>query len=256
MTNGEAAAPRLVSDGELSAPAFPRLVQSGVFTAVNDNGTDFNNLTPLIVLRSDTSYALRLEFLQLGDHGVLQILHERLFREYYLPDSGAGMSGEEPSLAFGSEAQSSKVIPLRVAGPGSVTPRLFFITPRRQTDTFPFARFWLFTYENSQLPVAVESWIPYRARVQSAIPVWLETPRIWQSSWRAQVNGRDVKVGCSPQNLAMVPVEPGYSRVVLYYRAPWWLQTSYWACLGGWSALALAVAVRLWRAARKSALPR
>ena len=255
-TNAEAAAPRLMPDGNLAMLAHPRLAQSGVFTAVNDNHTDFYNLTPLIELKADTSYALRLQFLQPGDHGVLQIMHHRLFREYSLPDSGAGMSRWGPSLAFGSEPQSSKVIPLRVSGPGSITPRLSFITPRRETETFLFARFWLFTYENSQLPVAVESWIPYRARVQTALPAWLETPRIWQSYWQAQVNGRAVKVQRSPQSLVMIPVEPGGSQVVLEYRPPWWLQVGYWTSLVGWSMVFLVASARVWRTARRSPLMR
>jgi hypothetical protein len=253
-TNAEAAAPRLSPDEDQSTRHYPRLVQSGVFAAVNDNHTDFYNLEPLIELKPAIPYALRLEFLHAGEHGVLQIMHDRLFREYYLPDSGAGMKRQGPSLAFGSESQSSRIVPLKVYGPRKVTPRLDFITPRRETDTFPFARFWLFTYENSQLPVAVESWMPYRARVQAAAPAWLETPRVWQPYWRAQVNGCEAAMQRSPQNLVMIPVAPGESHVVLEYCPPWWLQASYWSGLTGWSAIFLLGSIRLWRTARQSLL--
>jgi len=245
LANADAAAPRLQADGIPETGAFPRLVQAGTFTAVNDNHSDSYNLTPPIVLRPDISYALRLEFLNPEEHGVLQLMDPRLFREYYLPDSGAGMSHWGPPLAFGSGPQSSKVIPLKVLGNGDVTPRLFFISPHQPQPTFPFARFWLFTYENSRLPVAVQSWIPYRAQVQTAVAAWLETPRIWQSSWRARVNGRDASVQRSPQNLVMVAVEPGESQVVLEYRPPWWLQASYWGGLLGWGALLVIGAARL-----------
>ena len=253
-TNAEAAAPRLSPDEGPSIRHYPRLVQSGVFTAVNDNHTDFYNLEPPIELMPAIPYALRLEFLHAGEHGVLQIMDARLFREYYLPDSGAGMTRWGPSLAFGSESQNSRIVSLKVDGPEKVTPRLYFITPRRETDTILFARFWLFTYENSQLPVAVESWMPYRARVQAAAPAWLETPRLWQSYWRAQVNGREAAMRRSPQNLVMIPVGPGESHVTLEYRPPWWLQASYWSGLAGWSVVFLFASIRLWRTARQSLL--
>jgi len=251
-TNAEAAAPRLEIDDTQVPVDYPRLVQSGVFSAVNDNRSDFYNLSPAITLQPDVSYALRLDFLQAGEHGVLQLMDPRLFREYYLPDSGLQTAAPGKSLAFGSEPQSGRVIPLRVSGPGPAVPRLYFITPRRPATRFPFARFSLFTYRRAQLPVAVESWIPYRARVQTAVPVWLETPRVWQSRWSARVNGRPVAARRSPQGLVMLPVEPGDSQVELDYRPPWWLRLDYWVSLGGWLALGLVGAAGIGRAAGRA----
>ena len=252
-SNAEAAAPRLALDEDQPARAYPRLVQSGVLTAVNDNHSEIYNLTPAITLQPDVSYALRLSFAQSDVPGVLEIMHERLFREYYLPDSGVGMPRWGPSLAFGSGPQSAGVIPLRVTGAGAVTPRMEFVTSSPEPATFPFAHFSLFTYDAAQLPVAVESLVPYRVRVQTATPAWLETPRVWQSGWRALVNGREAPTRRSPQDLVMIPVEPGGSRVLLTFAPPWWLQWDYWISLAGWGALFLAGAARIWRAASHSA---
>jgi len=252
QANADAAAPRLALDDAQAAAGYPRLVQSGVLTAVNDNHTDFYNLSPSIELTPGVSYALRLNFLQTGEPGVLQLIDPRLFREYYLPDSGIQMAVSGTSLAFGSESQSSHIIPLRVTGPGPVIPRLYFITPRRKVAEFPFARFSLFTYDPAQLPVAIESWIPYRARVQTAVPAWLETPRVWQGAWRARVNGQPAIVRRSPQDLAMIPVEPGESEVTLDYVPPWWLRLDYWVTLAGWTTLGLWGAARVGRAAGRA----
>lgn len=71
VTNASAAAPRLVPDDRSAGRAFPRLVQSGVFTGMSDNRSNYYNLNPPITLQPDTSYGLRLEFCEPGVHGVL-----------------------------------------------------------------------------------------------------------------------------------------------------------------------------------------
>lgn len=253
LSNADAAAPLLaVRDRSLRAP-YPRLTQSGIFTATRIGETTTYRLTPPLSLSPGKRYALRFDFLHPGTSGVLQFLDNRLYREYYLPDAGAGLNRRGPSLTFGSEPQSSKVLSLWVRGTHPVTPNVLFVAPHAGPDSYSFARFWLFTFAPGRLPIAVQSLIPYRARVQTAVPAWLETPRVWQPQWHATVNGRSVAIERSAQNLVAVPVSPGTSEITLRYRAPWYLKLSFAVWLVGWTVLAAAGAWAVGRAAGRFA---
>jgi hypothetical protein len=231
--NADAAAPKVQPDSDLDT--LPRLAQAGLWVATSDNHKRIYQLTPALRLAPGQRYALRLDFLEPGKEGVLQIANHDLFREYLLPDSGVGIAAA--SLAFGSLPTSSHVAALEQRSPFSTQPELRFVAPVQTGEKFDFARFWLFTYDSSNLPVRVLSWIPYRAETETAVPAYLETPRIWQRGWRATVNGRRVATGESPQHLVMVPLEPGTSEVVLTFRSPPWLEAWFWLCLTGWAAL-------------------
>ena len=239
MANADAAAPLLATNtkGWFTRVSHPRLMQSGLFAASQIGDTRIYALTPEFELAPGKHYVLRFEFVRPDETGVLQILHDRLFREYLLPDAGAGLGRRGPSLTFGSEPQCSKILPLQFDGPDRITPTLQFVAPQPGQTSFPFARYWLYTYDPSELPVAVESWIPYRVRVHTAVSAWLETPRIWQPQWHATVNGRAVTVQRTPQNLAAIPVGPGDSEVILKYQPPFLLSLSYGVCLAGWGIL-------------------
>ena len=251
-SNAEAAAPPL--DPDTDPARVPRLAQAGTWMATSDNGTRIYNLTDPLRLAAGQRYALRVDFLTPPRSGVLQIISADLFREYLLPDSGAGFS--DVPLAFGSLPSSSHVAALEQNSSGTVVPALRFVAPQYAGERFAFAHFWLFTYDRSNLPVRVSSWIPYRAEAETAIPAWLETPRVWQRGWQARVNGRRVEVRSSPHALAMIPLEPGTSHVELTFQVPLWLSAWFWLCAAGWSVLLLALArgvVR--RAATDSPLP-
>ncbi len=233
-TNADAAAP---------GPGMPlssaeRLVQSGTWTGHSITGSRFYRMSPALSLEPGKHYALRLDFLQPGIGGTLQIQEKSIFREYTLPDSGIGAGPRPNPLGFGSEPGAGHVIALTVAGSGKVTPDTLFIANSRTGEALPFARFWLYAYDRDRLPVAVESWIPYRARVTTARSAFLETPRMWLKGWRAWVNGHPAATMRSPENLVMVPVGPGTSRVELRYRPPAVLSASFWLAASGWAGLA------------------
>jgi hypothetical protein len=232
--NADAAAPRVQPDSDLDT--LPRLAQAGLWVATSFNHQRIYQLSPALRLEPGQRYALRLEFLQPDRAGVLQIANHDLFREYLLPDSGVGIASVP--LAFGSLPSSSHVAALEQRSAASRVPEQKFVAPIFAGEQFDFARFWLFTYESSNLPVRVTSWIPYRAEVETAIPSYLETPRIWQRGWSAKVNGRAVADRESPQHLVMVPLEPGTSKVELTFQPPRWLAGWFWLCLAGWGLLA------------------
>jgi hypothetical protein len=204
---------------------------------VNQLQTSFHELQPALTLTPGQRYALRLDFLEPGVSQHLQFKHASLFREYLLPDSGSGFSHAGPPRAFGSLPSSSKVVPLIVQADEPVVLSPVVIMPRREADEFPFARYWLYTYDRADLPIVVDSWIPYRARLDLAVPAYLETPRLWLRHWRAWRNGQEVTVARSPNNLVMVPVEPGRSEVVLEYRPPILLRASFWLNVTVWALL-------------------
>ena len=236
VTNADAAAP-MPSAG---APQDSRLVQSGVITAEEIIDSTYYHLLPALVLEPGKHYAMRLDFTDPDLSGTLQIVHPSMFREYGMPDSGAGIKRAGPdvaSLAFGSGATNSHVIPMILSGaaPYSISP--LFIADKRGAKSFPFAKYWLYTYDRSQLPIDVESWIPYRAQFEAKGPAYLETPRMWLKGWRATVNGRAAATVRSPENLVMVPVASGENRVVLEYHAPDLLSAAFWLSTVGWTGL-------------------
>ena len=165
-----------------------------------------------------------------------------------MPDSGTGVQhgSNLSSLSFGSYAISSHVIPLTIAGSEPAAPEVLLILRKHTTETFPFARYWLYEYDRSKLPIAVQSWFPYRAHVTAGQPAYLETPRMWVKGWRALVNGRTTPVLRSRENLVMMPVEAGASDVVLKYSPPIVVLAAFWLGAAGWLALG---GVGLWQLA-------
>ena len=239
LENADAAAP--MPPAGASQAADPRLVGSGLLKAEVIGQSNTYYLFPRLVLDPGRRYALRLEFLEPGIEGTLQFLHPSMFREYMLPDSGMGIARAGPSLpsfAFGSDASNSHVIPMIISASGPDSPNALFLAKKRTKDNFPFARYWLYTYERNKLPINVESWIPYRARVDASQPVYLETPRMWLKGWSARVNGHTVTAVRSRENLVMVPIEAGQSKVVLEYHPSAVLGTAFWMCAVGWLGLA------------------
>jgi hypothetical protein len=248
-TNADAAAPVA---GDSDAPAGAHLVQSGVWTGHSVTQSPHYRLLPALTLEPGLRYALRLEFDEPGVEGTLQILSDSLFREYTLPDSGVGSGARPRPLSFGSLPQSSHVVPLSITGKAPAPLLSTFIVRRYTTETIPFARFWLYSFEPERLPVAVESLVPYRARVNTPHAAYLETPRLWLKGWKATVNGIPADTLRSSENLVMLPVPAGTCRVELTYVPPRALVASFWIAAAGWSSLCVfgLVQLALWSAGR------
>jgi hypothetical protein len=235
VSNANYAAPAAGDPG--IADSGSQLVQSGAWTGASVTSSEYYRLKPDLLLEPGRRYALRLDFAQPGIQGFLQLKTRSMFREYMLPDSGTGIMRQGPSLAFGSGPVSSHVFPLAVNEPGPVEPTGMFIAARYAGENLPFARFWLYAYERDRLPIYVESWIPYRARVTAPRTAYLETPRMWLKGWRATVNGRWTATIRSPENLVMIPVGAGVSHVTLTYSPPFVLKATFWVGALGWAGL-------------------
>jgi hypothetical protein len=247
--NADRAAPPVRADAGSSA--VPRLRQTGTLTAERTAGGDSHLLTPALSLGPGRRHALRLEFFETNEPGVLLLTGSGLFREYLLPDSGLGLDHRGPPRAFGATATSSKVIALAPADPGQDVAALHFVPDGYSgRKRYAFGRFWLYEFRPDDLAVVVKSWLPYHATVATAAPAYLETPRLWLGGYRATVNGRPAATKRSPDNLVMVELPPGANDVVLTYQAPWWLRLSFWSGVCGWCGAAAVGLRRLVAAAR------
>jgi hypothetical protein len=228
-----------------AASSSAKLEQSGLWMGESITNSEYYRLAPQLSLEPGRHYALRLEFLEPGISGTLQLKSRTMFREYTLPDSGSGIAREGPSHAFGSEPGESHVLPIVVNDDAPALLTCFFVARHRTLQNLPFARFWMYSYDRERLPVFVQSWMPYKARVVAPKASYLETPRMWLKGWKANVNGNWTAALKSPENLVMIPVGVGTSHVTLEYFPPLELTLAFWVGALGWTALAVAAAYQL-----------
>ena len=158
--------------------------------------------------------------------GTLVLEGTRLQRVYGLPEYGEARS-------FGLTPGRNPFFPVHTSGSETERVRVLFESGVAVDLAALAARITLVIteYSSEKLPVRVLSWLPYSAAVTSPTAAWLETPRMYQASWRATVDGRPTEVRRSPEGLAIVPVPAGDSEVVLHYSAPIGLQVAFWISL-------------------------
>ncbi|HEY4990209.1 MAG TPA: hypothetical protein VII09_10400, partial [Opitutaceae bacterium] len=216
---------------------------SGLFTGTLDANPGILDLAPRLTLAPGKRYVLVFGFLERNYTGTLLIEGKDFFRQYNLPMSG------EPR-AFGSAPESSRVIPLWTTSdrPLEVQARFIPTSGEPAASFSPFARFELRPYEPENLPVRLESLVPYRARVRADAPSFLETPRLAVPTYRATVDGAPVAVQVSPDGYVIVPVGRGAHEVTVEYAAPVAVQMAYWASAAAWLAFALLLACLVTRA--------
>ena len=210
-----------------------RLISSGLLRAINDNNSVYYILQQSLTIEPKTHYALRLNFLSPGENGYLQISGAKLFREYILPDSGAGMGNQNgPPQSFGTTPSSSHIVPLYTDADKPSTLRITNILPERpKINEFDCANYELWEYKPEQLPIGIQSLSPYKANVKTTKPAYLETPRMWLDGYKAKINGNIISVTRSPNNLCMIPVETGINSIELIYSPPAIVKYSYWLML-------------------------
>jgi hypothetical protein len=156
--------------------------------------------------------------------GILEITGKNFFRNYAIPEYGG-------SRSFGVGADHSNLMPLWTSGNASETIAFRLRRdpePEDVNDLLPFGSLRLIEYDPEMLPIKVESWIPYRARVTSTDSAWLETPRMYQKAYLARVDGNPSEIRKSPNGLAMIAVPAGTSHVELDLRTPIALQGVFW----------------------------
>jgi hypothetical protein len=199
-----------------SAMAEGRVVASGDFRWGSDNLADHADLNQALSIEPGKSYLLKFDFADPDRiHGVLQVSGPHFFREYGLPAHGG-------KRAFGAGGEHAKAFPVwTTAGPETLEVRFYPETPKPRGEAGPsVGHAELLSYDPAALPVRVESWMPYRAEVQSPVSAWLETPRMFQPGYSAWVDGKPAAVRKSQDLLVAVEVPAGKSSVTLSYVAP------------------------------------
>ena len=236
LENINSAAPQVNPD---SVPGIPvRLVKLGILTAKKNPSTSQYAITPALQLPEGTGSVLRIEFTDPTRSGTLSFVSDTISRNYQLK-SGTPYPNPEflkavpvppvTELVAGLGArQHSETLGITLDMPG--------LAP---VPEFTFARYWLYTYSQKDIPVSVLSWSPYKADVCSPVAAWLETPRQWSSDYRASVNETAAEVRRSPNGLVMISVPAGTSKVVLEYSAPLPVSLAYWLGVASWIGLIL-----------------
>lgn len=212
-----------------------------LFTGTLDANPGILNLQPALTLEPGRLYELTLEFLDHDYTGVLQITGPGFFREYGLPASGN-------RRAFGTGPDAARSLPLWTTQPNPVELQLRFIPtqPGVRAETFsPFARFHFQEVSTDKVAIALESLIPYRARVQSPQAALLETPRMSVPGYTATVGGAPVPVRKTPEGFVAVPVPAGTSLVEVKFTGPWMLRAAFWISALAWLLALLACAALL-----------
>ncbi len=208
-----------------AALASGRSEASYTFQWIEGGPRNFVDLSGPMPVQPNRSYLLVLDFSQPSEtHGVLEILGPHIFREYGLPESGG-------SQAFGTGAANSKAIPVwtTATDPQDLTVRYYPMPEIPEDQPLPsIGSARLVSFDRTLLPIRVDSWIPYRAHVQSPEDAWLETPRMYQQGYEARVDGHPATVTESPDCLVSVAVPRGESTVELTYVAPIGLKALFW----------------------------
>jgi hypothetical protein len=240
------------SDGTPLADNFSTAAQGkvlGTFSFAPEPGTANTILvlsSPLRLLPGH-HYLLAVDFRE-KPHGLLQIKSPTSLRQYALPEYG------EPA-SFGYGAQHSRLLAIsnHTSSPQDVELRYFFDPNPSSTSEIasPFESVRWIEYDPALLPARIENWIPYRARVQASEAAWLETPRMYQTGYVAQVDGHNASIKKSKEGLVSIAVPAGISRVELSYHPPVGLKVLYWLSLGSLIGMVAATATgRFWAKCR------
>lgn len=220
------------SDGTLLSDNFAvasrgTLLGAFDFTPESNTGGNVLILSRPIRLLPGQHYLLAFNYTA-EPRGLLQIKGATVLREYTLPEYG-----EAASFGYGGKHSQMLALANNTATPQDVELRYFFdAIPGQPRPPSSFVQVRWIEYDPATLPVRIEGWIPYRARVRAPESAWLETTRMYQTAYEARIDGRPAAVRKSPEGLVSVAVPAGESLVELRYVAPYGLLTLYWLSLG------------------------
>ncbi len=235
-----------------SAIALSEPVSAARFRKASDGASVIELDKPLLI-EPGRSYLLELEIRRAEfAKGALQMAGSEFIRVYALPEHGG-------PRAFGIGGDHLGVIPVWTTRGTSEQIVVRFLPsvslPLDKAVQFA-AGARLLSYDPGKLPIRVDSWIPYSARISSPSAALLETPRMFQPGYEAWVDGAPAQVSKSPDGLVCVAVPAGSSSVRLRYAPPTGLRLLFWLSFIG-AALSLAASAALlskrsgarWRAA-------
>lgn len=223
-------------------PAAPppgvNVLQQGTLKATPTSPEAVNwRLEPVLSLQPHRHYALLVTFADPEILGVLVVEGGSLRRIYQLPAYGEAQ-------AFGAGPAASRVIPIRLTEGEATDLTILFVPQGSPPKHIPnLATYRLLEYDPTSLPIVVQGWVPFNAKVEAPVAGWLETPRLAQPGYQAVVNHQPAAVRRTAAGLVAVQVPAGSSSVILSYAPPPLLRFSY---LASGSALLLLLPAILW----------
>lgn len=218
--------------------APPERHLTGRFSGTRGANPDILVMDPKITLLPGKRYLLAFGFKDQTYAGSLLLQGTDFFRNYPLPLAG------EP-YAFGSAPLASRVIPLETTGNQPIEVTVSFVPNGDAAPYFDFADFELIEYAKEDLPVRVESWIPYRAEVDAPEATLLALPRLYIPGYRALVDGRPVPITKADDGCVTLELGPGRHRIELTYEPPRPVVGAYWLSACAW-LLVLATGLMQW----------
>ena len=235
--------PSYFTDGRTSAPWEVRLLDVDHLKVVTTNAAavvsqaQANGYQPPwlalgpaavpIATAPDRGEVLEFSFGAAEGTGDILLRGQSLFRRYTLPRSG------HPA-AFGSEPGNSRLIGFMPGEHDGHAIAVSATVAGASVRAYPFAA--------TDLPLRVEGLAPLRVRVDAPQSAWLESPLVWIPGYRATVDGAEMPVVTSPEQMAMVRVPAGIHVAEIRYVPPPALAATYvisllalagWTC--GWS---------------------
>lgn len=260
------AIPSYISHGFIDPIMINRLLATDTLTEITSNGDVMENaphfgivraegtlsarrpdpampslaIDPPLRLEPGRRYALKIEFNYPEFSGALNIYGTRMNRNYWMPDPAFNTHSTNPPKTFAALAGRPHAITLWTDGKEAEDVRMqfFFSDAGPTTEVKVFGRYRLTEFEPEKLPIKIERWAPYQAQLNSPVPAYLETPRMFLKGYEARVNGRRVEVARSPDALVMVPISAGENRVELSYEGPWMLRFAYFLSITAWGVVA------------------
>jgi hypothetical protein len=172
-------------------------------------------LSPDLVIPAHGRLLLRFEFPGRDYNGTLVMKGRGFYRDYYFPMAGPTRK------SFGVDPAQPKDLCLwnSTSEPQSIALIFIAAVPPESKQPFgDFAHVDIRPLNVDELQIRTLGLIPYRARVNVAAPVYLETPRVYIPGYRASVDGRSVPIEKSPEHLVMVRLTPGEHVVEVVFR--------------------------------------
>ncbi|HEU5081522.1 MAG TPA: hypothetical protein VFT72_20075 [Opitutaceae bacterium] len=173
----------------------------------NKTSSEWLDLHPSLRVEPNEQLLLRFEFDPQTDYSgyLIGTTADGDYREYILPESGM-------PKAFGTTAQGSRVLALRNTTERAVEYNWAHLL--RPPTTLKgggqrYANVVISHYKPELNPIQIESFVPYRARVNAPSDGYLETPRILLPGYKAWVDSKRAPIEKSNQKLLMVPVPEG-----------------------------------------------
>lgn len=203
------------------------------------------DLTPRLDLPPHSRSILHFRFPPRNYQGRFHLQGKWMDRQYTIP--APPISG--PTFMLRNDQPETETLIVRYyPDPNAPTPELAAADPAARASSSLFAEVDLIPYRSASLPMAIESFLPLRIRVEAPAAGLLETFRMAVPGYRSRVNGTDAPTGVSRDALVTVPVPAGRSVVELDYRAPGITRATNWLSL----ALALGVGVWCFRRAKST----